>query len=116
MIIGIDMGGTHIDGAAIENGVLIASVKHQVDHGNYFASIWQCLEELLSQVDKDAVERIHLSTTISTNAIIEGRLADVALILQTGPGLRWHLSGWANISSICRAVSTTAAFSFAIST
>ena len=57
MIIGIDMGGTHIDGAAIENGVLIASVKHQVDHGNYFASIWQCLEELLSQVDKDAVER-----------------------------------------------------------
>lgn len=90
MIIGIDMGGTHIDGAAIENGVLIASVKHQVDHGNYFASIWQCLEELLSQVDKDAVERIHLSTTISTNAIIEGRLADVALILQTGPGLRWH--------------------------
>jgi N-methylhydantoinase A/oxoprolinase/acetone carboxylase beta subunit len=90
MIIGIDMGGTHIDGAAIENGVLIASVKHQVDHGNYFASIWQCLEDLLSQVDKDAVERIHLSTTISTNAIIEGRLADVALILQTGPGLQWH--------------------------
>jgi len=41
MIIGIDMGGNSYRRAAIENGVLIASVKHQVDHGNYFASIWQ---------------------------------------------------------------------------
>lgn len=90
MIIGIDMGGTHIDGAAIEDGVLIASVKHQVDHSDYFASIWRCLDDLISRIDKYAVERIHLSTTISTNAIVEGRLADVALILQTGPGLKWH--------------------------
>ncbi len=89
MIIGIDMGGTHIDGAAIEDGVLIASVKHHVDHSDYFASIWRCLEELLRRVDQSAVERIHLSTTISTNAIVERRLADVALILQQGPGLQW---------------------------
>ena len=90
MIIGIDMGGTHIDGAAIEEGVLVASVKHQVDHTDYFASIWCCLEDLLRHVDKHAVERIHLSTTISTNAIVEGRLSNVALILQSGPGLKWH--------------------------
>ncbi len=103
MIIGIDMGGTHIDGAAIEEGVLVASVKHQVDRTDYFASIWRCLEELLRRVDKHAIERIHLSTTISTNAIVEGRLADVAMVLQSGPGLKWdfermgdhvvHLSG-----------------------
>ncbi|HHX19364.1 MAG TPA: hydantoinase/oxoprolinase family protein [Clostridiaceae bacterium] len=90
MIIGIDMGGTHIDGAAIEEGVLVASVKHQVDHTDYFASIWRCLKDLLRHVDKHAVERIHLSTTISTNAIVEGRLSNVALILQSGPGLKWH--------------------------
>jgi len=89
MIIGIDMGGTHIDGAAIEGGILVASVKHQVDHDDYFASIWQCFEELLRHVDKHAIERIHLSTTISTNAIVEGRLSNVALILQPGPGLKW---------------------------
>lgn len=89
MIIGIDMGGTNIDGVAISNGKLVTSVKHPVDRNDYFQSIWGCLSELLRGVDKDTIERIHLSTTISTNAIVEDQVAEVGVILQTGPGLKW---------------------------
>lgn len=89
MILGIDMGGTHIDGAAIEKGVLLASVKHQVNRDDYFLSIWQCLEELIYQTGRRDITRIHLSTTICTNAIVEGQVSEVGLVLQTGPGLKW---------------------------
>jgi len=89
VILGIDMGGTHIDGAAIEKGVLLASVKHQVNRDDYFLSIWQCLEELIYQTGRRDITRIHLSTTICTNAIVEGQVSEVGLVLQTGPGLKW---------------------------
>ncbi len=89
MIIGIDMGGTNIDGVLIHDGKLQKSFKHPVDRNDYFQSIWHCLQELLRDTDKDAIERIHLSTTISTNAIVEDQISQVGVVLQTGPGLKW---------------------------
>lgn len=93
LLIGIDMGGTNIDGVVIADGVLIKSVKRQVDHSDFFRSIWGCLQELLQGVERELIGRINLSTTISTNAIVEKRLSGVGLILQTGPGLKWEFEG-----------------------
>jgi len=89
VIIGIDMGGTNIDGVAIHDGSLIKTVKHPVDRENYFFSIWHCLEELLQNIDPQNINRINLSTTICTNAIVENNISEVGVILQTGPGLKW---------------------------
>ncbi len=90
LLIGIDMGGTNIDGVVIDDGVLIKSVKQQVDRSDFFRSIWGCLQALLQGVKRERIGRINLSTTISTNAIVEKQLSSVGLILQTGPGLKWE--------------------------
>jgi len=90
LIIGIDMGGTNIDGVAIDEGRLIKHVKRPVDRSDYFLSIWGAIKELLQDVNKEKISRIQLSTTISTNAIVEKRISKVGVILQRGPGLSWE--------------------------
>ncbi len=47
-------------------------------------------KELLQGVKTEAIRRIQLSTTISTNAIVENRISKVGVILQRGPGLKWR--------------------------
>ncbi len=89
MIVGMDMGGTNIDGALIDQGKILNQVKQAVDRTDLFGTIWSCLMALLEGTDPQAIERIHLSTTISTNAIVEDQTAKVGLVLQTGPGLVW---------------------------
>ncbi len=90
MIIGIDMGGTNIDGVALCEGQIIRQVKRPVDRSDYFNSIWSCIKELLQGADKEEIQRIQLSTTVSTNAIVENRISKVGVMLQRGPGLKWQ--------------------------
>ncbi len=90
MIIGIDMGGTNIDGVAVRGGQIVRQVKRPVDRSDYFHSIWSCIKELLQGVKKEEIQRIQLSTTVSTNAIVENRISRVGVILQRGPGLKWQ--------------------------
>lgn len=92
MLIGLDTGGTNIDAVLIEEGKILRTVKIQLDEKDYFFSIWSCLAKLLEKVDKRKISRINLSTTVSTNAIYEKKLAKVGLILQTGPGLKWDFA------------------------
>lgn len=87
MIVGLDMGGTHIDGVIIKDGAVIQTVKKPTDREDLFTSIWTALEELLTGYDKDEIERINLSTTVSTNAIVEDKTSSVGMIIQSGPGL-----------------------------
>ena len=87
MIVGLDMGGTNIDGVIIDNGQIINSVKRPTNRENLFESIWTTLEELLSGYDKHKIKRIHLSTTVSTNAIVENKISPVGMIIQSGPGM-----------------------------
>src|SRR5690606_17873208 len=50
-------------------------------------SIWTVLEELLAGTNSSKIKQINLSTTISTNAIVENKTAPVAMFIQSGPGL-----------------------------
>lgn len=90
MIIGIDMGGTNIDGVALREGQIIRQVKRPVDRSENFNSIWSCIKELFQGADKEEIRRIQLSTTVSTNAIVENRISKVGVMLQRGPGLKWQ--------------------------
>lgn len=82
------MGGTHIDAVIIEDGQIINTVKKPTDRDNLFKAIWTTLEELLSGYDKSKIERINLSTTVSTNAIVEDKTSPVGMIIQSGPGIK----------------------------
>ncbi len=93
MIIGIDMGGTNIDGVIIEDGRIIKSIKRPTDRSDLFETIYSTLRELLVNHDKSKIERINLSTTVSTNAIVEGKTSPVGMIIQPGPGMAYdHLA------------------------
>lgn len=87
MIVGLDMGGTHIDGVIIENGKIINTVKKPTNKDNLYESIWTTLKELIQRYDKSKIKRINLSTTVSTNAIVENKTSPVGMIIQSGPGL-----------------------------
>ncbi len=87
MIVGLDMGGTNIDGVIIIDGQISRITKKPIDKKNLFASIWNCLDELLAGYDTKKIKRINLSTTISTNAIVEGKTAPVGMMIQAGPGM-----------------------------
>jgi len=87
LIVGLDVGGTNIDAVIIEKGNIIDTIKRPVNHEHLFESIWTALEELFSRHDKENIERINLSTTVSTNAIVENKTSPVGMIIQNGPGL-----------------------------
>ena len=87
LIVGLDMGGTHVDAVIIENGKIINTVKKPTNKKDLFASIENTLEELLTGYDKYKIKRINLSTTVSTNAIVENTTSPVGMIIQSGPGL-----------------------------
>lgn len=87
MIIGLDMGGTHIDGVIIKDDRVVKTIKKPRDREDLFNSIWTTLKELLEAYDNKDIKRINLSTTISTNAIVEDKTSKVGMIIQSGPGL-----------------------------
>ena len=87
MIVGLDMGGTNIDAVIIEDGKILKTVKQPTDRDNLFESIWGTLNVLLEDCDKSKIKRINLSTTVSTNAIVEDKISPVGVIIQSGPGL-----------------------------
>ncbi len=92
MIVGIDMGGTHIDGVIIDGGEIIKTTKNITDKDDLFKSIQTTLQQLLENIDKKKISRINLSTTISTNAIVENKVSKVGMIVQSGPGMNHDFS------------------------
>jgi len=90
LLIGIDMGGTHIDGVAVNNNKIVKTIKHPVDHTDLYQTILKAIFDLISDLDKTQISRVNLSTTISTNAIVENKITAVDLILQKGPGINFE--------------------------
>lgn len=86
-ILSLDMGGTNLDGVILENLRVTKSMKTPVDPADLLGSVNRCLAELTEGEDPEAWTRIHLSTTLTTNRIAEGRLDPVTLVIQEGPGL-----------------------------
>lgn len=93
MLLGIDVGGTHTDGVAVDlkgGATVVASCKVPTRHDDLLSSVTEALEAILSEVDKGAVKQLNLSTTLSTNAIVQGKTEDVGVIVSAGPGVDPH--------------------------
>ncbi len=93
MIVGLDMGGTHVDAVLIENGKVTKTSKKPTNRENLFQSIWATLQDLLTGENISKIERINLSTTVSTNAIVEDKTSPVGMFIQSGPGLPHNFLG-----------------------
>jgi N-methylhydantoinase A len=88
-IIGIDVGGTNTNAALIQDGILTATAKHPTDHHDLLFGVRMVLEEIVHVFPSPVMENteLHLSTTLTTNAIVEGRGEPIAAIIIPGPGV-----------------------------
>jgi N-methylhydantoinase A/oxoprolinase/acetone carboxylase beta subunit len=96
--VGIDVGGTFTDVVAVDAATrrLVAVVKTPTTHDHpdgVAAGIIAGLERLLAEHDIDpaAIAFIAHSTTQATNALLEGDLAQVAVVCVGGAFARWSM-------------------------
>ena len=87
MIIGLDVGGTHTDVVLLDRQGVVRDIKVPTDASNLFNTVLECLEKVMSDIDPEAVRRVVLSTTLTTNAIVQKKIQDVGIIVSSGPGI-----------------------------
>ena len=87
MIIGLDVGGTHTDAVLLGNDGLVASTKVLTDSADLFQTVLSALDQITAGVDPQRIQRIALSTTLTTNAIAQGQIPPVGMIVSGGPGI-----------------------------
>ncbi len=87
MILGIDVGGTHTDAVLLENFQVRKKSKVVTNKDNILESLLNATTELLRDEAPGKLKRIVLSTTVSTNAIVQNKTDRVGMILINGPGL-----------------------------
>lgn len=87
MLLGLDAGGTHTDAVVIENHRVKAAAKVPTDSSNLLRSVRAAFREVLKGVEPGRIIRLNLSTTLSTNSIIQAKTEDVGVIVSAGPGL-----------------------------
>ena len=87
MLLGLDVGGTFTDGAVVLAGKVICIVKTPTTHGNLLEGILTAVDQIVQEVGSSQFARIALSTTIVTNALIEGKVDQVGLCIMPGPGM-----------------------------
>jgi N-methylhydantoinase A len=87
MIIGLDVGGTHTDVVLLDEKGLQKEVKVTTDAADLFNSVLSGLTAITADIDPTAIERIVLSTTLTTNAIVQHKMPPVGMIVSSGPGI-----------------------------
>lgn len=94
MLLGIDVGGTHTDAVALDmSGPCVdvaALCKVHTNHEDLLSSITEALKLILRDIDQSLIKQLNLSTTLSTNAIVQGKTEDVGLLVSAGPGIDPH--------------------------
>lgn len=91
--IGIDVGGTNTDGALLFGHDMLAVVKVPTDHEDLVGSTRAALEQLLKSCPAGAEIELQLSTTLTTNTIVEGKGTPTAAVVIPGPGLNLDQCG-----------------------
>ncbi len=87
MILGIDVGGTHTDAVLIDHFTIKKKAKVRTNEQNLLASLLEVTNEIVDEDTVARLERVVLSTTISTNAIVQNKVDRVGLMIVSGPGL-----------------------------
>jgi N-methylhydantoinase A/oxoprolinase/acetone carboxylase beta subunit len=87
MIIGLDVGGTHTDVVLLDSAGLRKEAKVATDSSDLFRSVRMGLDAVTEGIDPGEIRRIVLSTTLSTNAIVQQKIPPVGMIVCAGPGI-----------------------------
>jgi len=93
MIIGLDVGGTHTDVVLLSGKGFIKRVKVPTDPSDLFNTVLTGITELLINIAPEKIEKIILSTTLTTNAVIQQNVNPVGVIVSSGPGINPEFFG-----------------------
>ncbi len=91
MIVGLDVGGTHADVVLLGNAGVMNEVKVPTDPDDLFQTVLSALDQITADIDPHRIERMVMSTTLTTNAIIQRKLPAVGMIVAGGPGINPEL-------------------------
>ena len=87
MIIGIDVGGTHTDAVLLSRNGIEKKIKVPTDSADLFNTILSGFTALLDNIDPKKIKRIVISTTLTTNAIVQQDMDSIGMIVAAGPGI-----------------------------
>jgi len=87
MILGLDVGGTNTDVVFLSPKGVQKYVKVPTQSDNLFKSVLSGFTLILEDVDPGLVERVVISTTLTTNAIVQQTVTPVGIIVSAGPGI-----------------------------
>jgi N-methylhydantoinase A/oxoprolinase/acetone carboxylase beta subunit len=82
-LVGIDTGGTYTDAAIIDqsNHRILASAKALTTKGDLAIGVNEAMSLALSQAQPQDIRLVSVSTTLATNAVVEGHGSAVGVIL-----------------------------------
>lgn len=87
MIIGIDVGGTHTDAVLLSSNGIEKKIKVPTDSADLFNTILEGFTQLLDNIDPKKIKRVVISTTLTTNAIVQQNMNPVGMVVSAGPGI-----------------------------
>ena len=87
MMLGLDVGGTHTDVVLLGDAGLVSAVKVPTRHDNLFETVLNGIDAVMAGRPPDVIERMVLSTTLTTNAVVQAAVPPVGVIVAGGPGI-----------------------------
>ncbi|MBW1645140.1 MAG: hydantoinase/oxoprolinase family protein [Deltaproteobacteria bacterium] len=87
MLLGIDVGGTHTDAVVVGRQGIVAAAKTVTRHDDLLSSVRAALQQVLPAAEAGKIRQVNLSTTLTTNAIVEDRLEKTGVFVVAGPGV-----------------------------
>ena len=87
MILGIDVGGTHTDAVLIDGCRVVKKAKVPTNKDSLLLSLLEVTKEIIDNSVISKLKRVVLSTTISTNAIVQNKIERVGMLISSGPGI-----------------------------
>ena len=92
--LGLDTGGTYTDAVLVDDDQqVIAHAKCLTSHANLIDGLRGAVQAVLKNVAASDVNLVSVSTTLATNALVEGRGRSVALILIGFDEKQMHRAG-----------------------
>jgi N-methylhydantoinase A/oxoprolinase/acetone carboxylase beta subunit len=87
MILAIDVGGTHTDAVLLDSTGVVGSAKVPTKKEDLLECVLQAIDQVIQGCPVEQIEKVNLSTTLTTNAIVENKGEKVGLFILPGPGI-----------------------------
>jgi N-methylhydantoinase A len=87
MIVGLDVGGTHTDVVVLQGQEIVSKVKLLTDEEDLLQTVCFGIFEAIQGLKIQSIERVVVSTTLATNAIVQDKIEPVGVVVASGPGI-----------------------------